>query len=153
MIVTNAAHLPVALVLFSGDVTLDDVAAMARFYDRVHARGSRFATLVDARRARAPSPAVRRAMADVSNKFGERSRKNLVTVSVVLDSKLLVGALTAVRWFLKDPVDMHYFDSAAGGLAAIAEALAGEELTMTPASRALLGNLDGAVDVLTFAEP
>ena len=147
VIATNASHLPVSLVAMWGDATLADVEAMRRFYDACHAQERRFATLVDSRRSAVPSVAVRRALADMSNDFAERAKKHTVCVAVILDSKVLIGVLTAVRWFMRDNAELHYFPTAKDGLAWIEVRLARESLPVPPAARALVARLDSTDDV------
>ena len=154
MITTNKSHLPVAVVVLSGEMNLEDVETLRRFYTAVHERGQRFATIVDARRVRGtPSSPVRRALGELTNDFQDRSKRNLVGVATVLNSKILIGALTAIRWFIREEVgELRYFDTAAAALVWIDAKLGAERQALPAPSRGFIERLDGDDDVATFGD-
>ena len=143
VIATNVKHLPLSIVALWGVLTLDDVEVMRQYYEVCHGRGGRFVSLVDARRSQAPGATIRRALADMSNTFEQQAARNTVCVVVVLDSKLLIGVLTALRWFLKTDADLRYFPTAADALASAEERLKAESLSVPLGARALIEKLDG----------
>ncbi|HEY4223316.1 MAG TPA: hypothetical protein VGO62_18285, partial [Myxococcota bacterium] len=67
-----------------------------------------------------------------------------VCVALVLDNKVLIGVLTAVRWFLKTHVEMRYFNTALQAFAWIEELMAAEHLEMKAGTREALLRLDAA---------
>jgi hypothetical protein len=144
MLVTNGAHFPIAFAILHGEVSLDDVEALGAFYEVLHARDERFATLIDARHVKVPPASVRRALADMSNRFGARAKKNTVTVAIVIDSQIVVGALQAIRWFLKTDVEMQYQTTPTKALAYVEQKLALEKIAVPDSARAFVKRLDGA---------
>lgn len=142
----SASHLPVSFAILWGDVSLDEVAAMEQFYESLYARGQRFGAVVDARRARVPASPVRRAMADMSNRMEPRSKKLSIGTSTVLDSKILVAALQAVRWFIRAEVSLVYHSAARDSVEWMGTLLAAENLTLPSSARTLAGQLDEARD-------
>jgi hypothetical protein len=146
----------VAVAAMWGDTTLEDVDVMRHHYRAFHAQGHRFVTFVDARRANVPGSAVRRAVADMSNEFVEDSKKNSMGVIIVLDSKLLVGVLTAIRWFLRtDVTQQEWFASATACRPRIEELLTAEKLAFPEGLVPFLKKLDAAEekDLPAFGDP
>ncbi|MDP2343006.1 MAG: hypothetical protein Q8O67_18765 [Deltaproteobacteria bacterium] len=152
MLATNLHHLPISFVAMWGTVTEDDVEGMRRYYDECHRKGGRFVSLVDSRRSSVPTAPIRRALTDMSNTFHERSVRNTVCVAVVLDSKVLIGVLSALRWFLKTDADLRYFPTAAEALAWGAERLAAEKLTVPAGAGAVVAWLDSVPDLSGLSE-
>jgi hypothetical protein len=145
MLVTDSAHAPIALLRMSGDVTTDDVAKMRVFYQGWHARKQRFATIVDSRTVSPPGSAIRRALSELTNDFEELRKLNTVAVAVVLDSKILIGALTAIRWFINDKQgELRYFPTAQEALEWLEPLLAREGLGVDPTARDAVTALDAA---------
>ena len=148
MISTCASHLPVAVVAAWDDLTLDDVEAMRKFYSRCHATGLRFISVVDARRCNAPAAPIRRALADMTNAFEPEVRGRSIGTAVILDSAVLIGVLTALRWFIKgNSGELRYFPSAREAVVWAEAQLKAEHLSVPVAGRALVTRLDGAVDL------
>jgi hypothetical protein len=145
MLVTNGAHFPIAFAILHGEVSHDDVEALRAFYEMLHARNERFATLIDARHVKVPGAAVRRALADMSNDFGPVAKKNTVTVTVVIDSQIVVGALQAIRWFLKTDVELQYQTTPLKALAYVEKKLAAENIKVPDSARTFVKRLEGAM--------
>ena len=78
-------------------------------YDRLFAQQLRYAHLVDARSMTKPmDPTARKIITDwMASNINNTARWNVGT-SVVMSSGLIRGALTALTWFVHQPVPMHY---------------------------------------------
>ena len=146
VVVTNGNYFPVSIAAMWGELTRDDVNAMGRHYRLMHERNHRFASFVDSRHSFVPSAPMRRALADMSNEFEQASKKNGVCVTVVIDSKVLIGVLTAVRWFVKPAVELRYFNTAIASVAHIGQRFAAEGIAMAPGTAEFLARLDTATE-------
>src|SRR5688572_13764988 len=98
VIVTSLRHVPLVVTVMWNETTLTDVEHMATCYRNAHRENRRLAFLVDSRRVSAPGAPVRRALADMTNELGDVAKRNTIGTVVVMDSAILIGALTAVRW-------------------------------------------------------
>ena len=141
MIVTSEEHLPLSLVTLAGDLTKDDVDALGAYYRSLHARGQRYASLLDVRRVAVPNAAIRRAFADMSNGFAGEDEKHTVCVALLLDSVVLVGVVRAVQWFLRTKTDLRSFSSTAEVYGYLSDKLAKEGLVIPPGARAAIEKL------------
>ena len=137
----SLAHFPVVVQAIMGTCGLVDVDGLARLSAAAHARGQRFAIISDTRAASVPDAATRRALADLAARFrGEQH--HLIANILILDSAILAGALTAVRWFI-DPDNMpRVVRSARDAVDVIGPLFAREGLTVAPGPRALLESMD-----------
>ena len=146
--------MPLVLTVMWDETTLDDVEKMRSAYEAVHAEGRRTAFLVDSRRVRAPSPSVRRALADMTNGFAEAAHKNTIGTVVVLDSAILVGAMTAVRWFIRHDSPLDYTKTAVVALQSLASRASAEHVVFPPEVKAVAEALDRAKteDLPAFGE-
>ena len=146
MFKATSLHLPISVAAVWGDVDLDDLVAMERYYSSIYDLEKRFCSLVDARRARVPASPVRREMAEMSNRLAVRSTRLSIATSTVLDSQILVGALTAVRWFIRSEVTLVYHSSGVESLEFLTARAVAEGLAVPPAARDLVMKLDAAKD-------
>ena len=144
MLITNGAHFPIAFAMLHGEPSLGDVEQLGAFYDALHARMERFATVIDARHVKVPPASVRRALADMSNRFGPLAKRNTVTVCMVIDSQIVVAALQAVRWFLKTDVELQYQTTPRKALAYVEQKLALEKIAVPDSARTFVKRLEGA---------
>lgn len=117
---------------------MDDVQRLRDFYRGVHARGQRFATLLDGRGSSAPNAAIRKALADMANEFAEVDAKNMITVAMLLDSTVLVGVARAITWLLKTTSVPRCFTSPTDAFRFVSLNLEKEGLTMPAGTEAAL---------------
>jgi len=112
MIRISTEHYPLVVVELSGEVTMEDVETQRQAYAELHARAQRFALLIEARRVKLPSSPIRRALGELSHEYGEASKRDCIVVSTIIGSKIIAGALQAIRWFVKGDVELVYNASA-----------------------------------------
>ncbi len=72
----------------------------------------------------------------MSNRFGALAKQNTVTVTIVIDSQIVVAALQAIRWFLKTDVALQYQTTPLKALAHVEQKLAAEKKSRCPTARA-----------------
>ena len=142
------------VTLIWGEVTLDDVESLRLASAAMHAKNQRWAMLVDARNAQAPSSKVRRALADMSNTFQDETKRNSICVAVVFESSILIGVLTAVRWFLKTDVELRYFKTPTEAMVWVDEKCKAENLRLNAGAMSFMKKLDTATmsDVPSFGD-
>ena len=139
---------PLLIVTLEGKVTLDDVAVQRDAYQRRHDRSEAFGLMVDARNIELPNAEIRSALANLSNDFGEATKRDCIGVTVVIESKLAVGALTAIKWFIKSPVDLTYHTSAALALTHLIALGAPRGLHFPASCQSLVRSVDAAFKAL-----
>lgn len=136
---------PLLIVKLEGKLTMDDVAVQRDSYQRRHERAEAFGLIVDSRAVELPTAEIRSALANLSNDFGDATKRDCIGVAVVVDSKLAVGALTAIKWFIRSPVDLTYHTSAALALAHLIELGQSRGVRFPAACQAQVRDVDNAV--------
>ena len=101
--------------------TLEDVAITEEKLSAIHLRNQKMVQIFDLRDSTLPNSAVRKALADMSNRFEERVKKNVVVSVIVVNSKIAAGGMTALRWATGGWLKLRVCASAEAALAVCIE--------------------------------
>lgn len=135
---------PFVFAVVSGDITDADVDEMYRRYQVMHQRKQRFYLAQEVRQVKIPGAALRRRLADLNTEFGERISKNIVGIGIVVPSRIVSAAMTAVYWVSKEAAPTRIFSSAAAMADHARKACAAENLHLPPALESVADGLDSA---------
>ena len=108
---------PLVEVSFRDGHRDEDFSWLLRRFERLFAQQLRYALLIDATSlTQSMSPTSRKIVTDwqLAN-LSHTARWNVGT-SVAITSGLIRGALTAMNWFVQQPVPMHYPPTVAAGV-------------------------------------
>lgn len=137
---------PLVVTAIRNDLTSQDVDALQRFFQQVHAREQRFLNLVDGRTAQRPNSLLRSRLAEVTKGFLEDTRRLQAANAVVLDTKVETGVMTALRWLVPAPVPERYFTRPLAALDWLAET---GRIPVRPDARAFVQQLELQPDVMS----
>lgn len=135
---------PFVFAVVSGDITDADIDEMARRYAALHQRKQRFYLVQEVRQVKIPSAAMRKRLADLNTEFGERIAKNIVGIGIIVPSRVVSAAMTAIYWVSKEAAPTRFFPSAAAMAEHARQACAKERLQLPPALETVAGSLDAA---------
>jgi hypothetical protein len=144
MITVRTDMWPVLVAFAFDELTIDDVDKLKGIMTKVHARGQRFGQLYDARRVKVPSAGVRKALGDLAKHFETETRDNIIRNAVMIDSKILAGALTAVQWMSDNTLPLRYFSTAMESLEWVTHAASDEDVSFPADVVHFCGQLDGS---------
>jgi hypothetical protein len=134
--------LPVLVVILHGETTMADIDAQREVYRRWHARGAKFGLITDVRTVKIPNTSTRHALAAMASEFEEDSQKNMIAVSLVMSNKLAIGALTAIKWIMRNPAEITYHSTATAALTHIEDVARAKGIAFPIEPRALAADLD-----------
>lgn len=135
---------PFVIAVVSGEITEADVTEMARRYTALHARGRRFYLAQEVRQVSLPSAPMRRRLAELNTEFGDRIAKNIVGIGIVVPSRIVSAAMTAIYWVSKEASPTHFFPSAAALAEHARRTCAAEKVVLPTALESIASALDGA---------
>lgn len=104
---------PFVLSVVSGDITDADVDEMHQRYQLLHQRQRRFYLALEVRQVAIPGAAMRRRLADLNTDFHDRIRDHIVGIGIVVPSRVVSAAMTAIYWVSKEAAPTRFFPSAA----------------------------------------
>jgi len=125
-----------------GALTDEDLRVMTTMVDEFITRGGRYVTMSDGRGAVAPDIVMRRRISEVTKSLNERTRDRHVAGCVIVGSRLLVGALTAIRWVVPSPSPERFTSSAAESVKYLRDAAATADLSLPPGVDDVAARLD-----------
>jgi hypothetical protein len=116
-IVIDDTHFPLVEVWFHDGHEDQDWTWLLKRFERLFAQKLRYALIIDASPlSHTPSANARKEITDWQNRHMSDTARWNVGTSVYISSGLIRGALTAMNWFAKQPVPMHYPSSMTEGL-------------------------------------
>lgn len=133
---------PLVIHRIRGAVTNDDVVAIRAFYAGIHARKQPFIHLVDGRTAERPDATVRTQLADIAKTTLAETKALQIANAIVLDGRLTVGVMTALRWAVPAPVPEKYFGTVHEAMAWLEGHAAARGIKLTAEARAYVARLD-----------
>lgn len=111
-ILTDLSRWPLAIVTFPDLVVTDE--DVRSFVDEQRAmlhRKEPHVVITDARKARVISPAQRKMLVDWLTEAEPLNKRYTLAMSIVIDSAIVRGALTAVMWMKEPPVPIKTYGS------------------------------------------
>lgn len=135
---------PFVFAVVSGDITDADVDEMYRRYEVLHLRQQRFYLAQEVRQVKIPSAAMRKRLAELNTEFGERIAKNIIGIGIVVPSRVVSAAMTAIYWVSKEAAPTRIFPSATAMADHARKACAAENLHLPPVLETMATTLDTA---------
>ena len=103
----------VVVVIARGELSMADADEVMSCFDEAYRSGQRYAVLLDGRGVASPTPDVRRRLSESPGTAEEIAADRGQHTVVILDSSILRGVLTAIRWFLPKAVQLRAASDAA----------------------------------------
>lgn len=135
---------PFVIAVVSGEITDSDVDEMYRRYPLLHQRRRRFYLAQEVRQVNIPGAAMRRRLAMLNTEFGERIRANVIGIGIIVPSRVVSAAMTAVYWVSKEAAPTRFFSSAASMADHARQVCAAEQLLVPAAVDDAARALDAA---------
>ncbi|MCC7072696.1 MAG: hypothetical protein IT383_15310 [Deltaproteobacteria bacterium] len=135
---------PFVISVVSGEITDADVDEMRHRYALLHQRKRRFFLAQEARQVSIPSAAMRRRLAELNSEFRELIRQHIIGIDIVVPSRVVSAAMTAVYWVSKEAAPTRFFPSAAAMAAHARQVCAAEQVMLPPAVDDVARVLDDA---------
>ena len=135
---------PFVIAVVGGDIVEADIREMAARYGALHERGERFYLAQEVRQVNLPTAPMRRQLADLNTEFRARIEKNVIAIGVIVPSRVVSAALTAVYWVSKEAAPTQFFPTAAQLVAHARMVCAAEKVSLPPHADTVARTLDGA---------
>jgi hypothetical protein len=115
---------PIVLVRTPVEPSIENTQRLLDATDRLFAKKTPFALVIDARRSRFPGAVVRRMLAEYQRDHEDEFRRYVVADANVVSSPMLRGVVTAVNWLAPPTHPVRTFESVGEALVWAREQLA-----------------------------
>lgn len=131
--------LPICLLVTRRTLTADDAPGVFEYYRSLCRRKIRFVAVSDVRASLSmPDARTRQRFAEEAARFATDAAAWSLGASVVVDSPLIRGALTAIEWLYRPARPTRYFSDFNEAIAWAGALLQARNVALTPAIRSFL---------------